>query len=505
MEKRQKGAPLIDTAEPEEHQYEYDLLVIGGGSGGIAAAKEAAEFFDKKVAVCDFVVPSPKGTSWGLGGTCVNVGCIPKKLYHTSALLRENIEAAKAYGWEIGENPEIKLNWQTLVQGIQDHIGSLNWGYRVQLRERKITYLNAFATFVDAHTVKTVTKQQKEQIVTARRIIVATGGRPTIPDIPGKEFAITSDDIFALWEGPPGKTLVVGGSYVALECAGYLNGMGFDTTVMPRSILLRGFDQQLAEMIKKSLLLRKLKFIQPAVPSKIEKLESGRLRVTYHRQGAEEAEEFDTVMFATGRDSQVPKIEPAKAGLQLAANGKVPVDEFERTNVPHIYALGDCREGGLELTPVAIQAGKLLVHRLYGGKTQGMDYVNVPTTVFTPLEYGCIGLSEERAEELYGKDNIEVYHGFFTPLEHTVTHSEDECYYKLITHLRDNERLLGFHYLGPNAGEVTQGYGLGFKLGATKADLDSLVGIHPTCAEEFTTYKVNVTKRSGKEAKKTGC
>lgn len=205
MEKRQKGAPLVDTAEPEEHSYEYDLLVIGGGSGGIAAAKEAAEYFGKKVAVCDYVVPSPKGTSWGLGGTCVNVGCIPKKLYHTSALMRESIEAAKAYGWEIGENAEIKLNWQTLVQGIQDHIGSLNWGYRVQLRERKITYLNAFATFVDAHTVKTVTKQQKEQIVTARRILVATGGRPTIPDIPGKEFAISSDDIFALWEGPPGK------------------------------------------------------------------------------------------------------------------------------------------------------------------------------------------------------------------------------------------------------------------------------------------------------------
>lgn len=496
---------LMKLINKASHSYNYDLVVIGGGSGGLAASKEAANL-GAKVAVCDFVTPTPKGTTWGLGGTCVNVGCIPKKLMHQAAIFHEDLKDSREFGWQTPEG--ITHDWNKMVEGIQNHIGSLNWGYRVALRDKKVDYLNAYATFVDDHTLKTVDRRGKEKTITADKFLLATGGRPRYPDIPGaKEHCITSDDIFSLPHAP-GKTLLVGASYISLECAGFLAGLGYDVTVMVRSILLRGFDQQMAEKIGAYMEQHGVKFIRGAVPTSVTQVEEGTpglLKVNARTTEGEEIEgEYNTVVVAIGRDPCTSSIGLDKLNIELAKSGKVVVDKKEQSSVPHVYAVGDIMHGGHELTPVAIQAGKLLARRLYGNGSLLTDYDKVPTTVFTPLEYGCCGLSEEAAIERYGEDDIEVFHTNYQPLEFTVAHRpENDCYAKLVCHKSDNNRVLGFHVLGPNAGEVTQGFSLGLKLNATKADFDNLIGIHPTNAEVFTT--LSVTKSSGADVNAQGC
>ncbi|XP_012935347.1 thioredoxin reductase 1, cytoplasmic isoform X1 [Aplysia californica] len=488
-------------------KYDYDLAVIGGGSGGLAAAKEAAAL-GKKVTLFDFVKPSPPGTTWGLGGTCVNVGCIPKKLMHRASILGEDLHDAREFGWEVPE--KVNHNWQKMREAVQDHIGSMNWGYRVQLRDKKVSYVNAYAQLVDPHTIKATKKNKQEVTVTFDKAIIATGERPRYPDIPGaKEYCITSDDLFSL-PYCPGKTLCVGASYVSLECAGFLAGVGLDTTVMVRSILLRGFDQQCAEMIGSYMSKHNVKFVRGAVPTKIEQIEEGspgRYRVTARTtDGQEIVEEYNTILLAIGRDPCTKGIGLENAGVQLHdKTQRVLVDETEATNVPSVYAIGDIGEGRPELTPVAIQAGKLLSQRLFKNANGSLvDYRNIATTVFTPLEYGCIGYSEEAAIEQFGEENIEVYHSYFMPLEWTVPHKEENtCYAKLICNIADNERVIGFHVLGPNAGEITQGYAVAMRKGATKEDFDATIGIHPTCSETLTT--LSVTKRSGASAEVTGC
>ncbi|CAG5135490.1 unnamed protein product, partial [Candidula unifasciata] len=497
---------LMDKVKGKGSTYEYDLVVIGGGSGGLAAAKEAANL-GKNVALFDYVQPSPLGTTWGLGGTCVNVGCIPKKLMHRASILGEELHDARAFGWNVPE--KVEHSWQQMKDAIQDHIGSLNWGYRVQLRDKKVNYINAYAEFVDPHTIKAVKKNKSEQIITAAHVILATGERPRYLEIPGaREYCITSDDLFSL-PYCPGKTLCVGASYVSLECAGFLAGLGLDTTVMVRSILLRGFDQQCAESIGKYMGDHGVKFIRGAVPTKIEQLqkgEPGRYRVTAKTdEGKEIVEEYNTVLLAIGRDPCTKGIGLENVGVNLNPNNnRVITDRTECTNVKNIYAIGDIGDGRPELTPVAIHAGKLLSRRLFTKSQAVVDYTNIATTVFTPLEYGCIGYSEEAAIEKFGADKIEVYHSYFMPLEWTVPHrAENTCYAKLICNLADQERVIGFHVLGPNAGEITQGYAVAMKKGVTKEDFDATIGIHPTCSEIFTT--LHVTKRSGESAEVTGC
>uniref|UniRef100_A0A8C6UJ69 thioredoxin-disulfide reductase (NADPH) n=1 Tax=Neogobius melanostomus TaxID=47308 RepID=A0A8C6UJ69_9GOBI len=458
-----KDGSLQQLLSGEKENYDYDLIVIGGGSGGLACSKEAAGL-GKKVMVLDYVVPTPKGTTWGLGGTCVNVGCIPKKLMHQTALLSTALKDARKFGWEFDEKGE----------------GST--GLR--------SYVNAYAEFVEPHKIKATNKRGKETFYTSERFVLATGERPRYLGIPGdKEYCITSDDLFYL-PHCPGKTLVIGASYVALECGGFLAGLGLDVTVMVRSILLRGFDQDMANRAGEYMEGHGVKFLRQYVPTKIEELEAGtpgRLKVTAKSTETDEIfeGEYNTVLIAVGRDACTDKIGLDKAGVKVnAKNGKIPVNDEEQTNVPHIHAIGDILEGKWELTPVAIQAGKLLARRLYAGSKLKCDYVNVPTTVFTPLEYGSCGLSEERALELYGEENLEIYHSQFWPLEFTVPgRDNNKSYAKIICNKLDNERVIGFHYLGPNAGEVTQGFGAAIKCGVTKELLDVTIGIHPTCAE----------------------
>ncbi|XP_020016276.1 thioredoxin reductase 2, mitochondrial isoform X4 [Castor canadensis] len=389
-------------------QQNYDLLVIGGGSGGLACAKEAAQL-GKKVAVVDYVEASPRGTKWGLGGTCVNVGCIPKKLMHQAALLGGMIRDAPHYGWEIAQ--PIQHDWKKMAEAVQNYVKSLNWGHRVQLQDRKVKYFNIKASFVNKHTVCGVTKGGKETLLSADHIVIATGGRPRYPThIEGAlEYGITSDDLFWLKESP-GKTLVVGASYVALECAGFLTGIGLDTTVMMRSIPLRGFDQQMSSLVTEHMESHGTRFLKGCIPSRIRRLPDGQLQITWedHSSDKEDMGTFNTVLWAIGRVPETKGLNLEKAGVNInPKNQKILVDSGDVTSVPHIYAIGDVAEGRPELTPTAIMAGKLLANRLFAQSSDLMDYSNVPTTVFTPLEYGCVGLSEEEAVARHGQEHIE--------------------------------------------------------------------------------------------------
>ncbi|XP_017900289.1 PREDICTED: thioredoxin reductase 2, mitochondrial isoform X1 [Capra hircus] len=410
----------------------YDLLVIGGGSGGLACAKEAAQL-GKKVAVLDYVEPSPRGTRWGLGGTCVNVGCIPKKLMHQAALLGGMIRDAPHYGWRVAQAPH---DWATMADAVQNHVKSLNWGHRVQLQDRKVKYLNVKASFVDMHTVCGVSKGGEETLLSAEHIVIATGGRPRYPThIEGAlEYGITSDDLFWLKESPR-KTLVVGASYVALECAGFLTGLGLDTTVMIRSVPLRAFDQQMALLVTEHMAGHGTRVLRGCAPERVEKLPDQQLRVTWVDLASDrkDAGTFDTVLWAIGRVPETASLNLEKAGVRTnPVTGKILVDAQEATSIPHIYAIGDVAEGRPELTPTAIMAGRLLAQRLSGRTSDLMDYSSVPTTVFTPLEYGCVGLSEEAAVARHGEEHVEVYHAFYKPLEYTVPQRDaSQCYVKV--------------------------------------------------------------------------
>jgi thioredoxin reductase (NADPH) len=484
--------------------YEYDYFVIGGGSGGLSSAKEAS-VLGAKVALADFVQPSPKGTTWGLGGTCVNVGCIPKKLMHYSSSFGEQYLDQIECGWELP--PEKKHSWERMVSNVQKHIQTLNWGYRIQLLDKNIQYYNNYASFIDNHTVALHDKTGKQvKTVTSEHFLIAVGGRPMYGGIPGaEEFCFTSDDIFSM-KKVPDNILVVGASYISLECAGFLHGIGRKVTIMVRSILLRGFDQEVAERIGEFMKFTGVEFIRDAYPLKFERGEDDKVKVYYNHEGTEKVEEYGGVLLAIGRYAITKGLNLQNAGvITNPHNFKVVVNREDRSNVENIWAVGDVSDGKPELTPVAIQAGNLLAKRLFGKSTILMDYQNVATTVFTPLEYGCCGLSEEKAKELLGDENVEIYHTAFKPLEWNFLSTREDlsCFGKIIVHIPDNERVVGIHFLGPHAGEVLQGFAVAMKAGLTKNILDMTVGIHPTCAEEIT--KVDVTKRSGQSAVKTGC
>ncbi|XP_046391053.1 thioredoxin reductase 1, mitochondrial [Ischnura elegans] len=484
-------------------QYEYDLVVIGGGSGGLACAKESA-LLGAKVAVLDFVTPTPLGTYWGIGGTCVNVGCIPKKLMHQASLLGEAVREARSFGWQIPD--KVWCDWSRLREAVQDHVKSVNWVTRVQLKEKKVTYINARGYFKEPHVIGCVSKDGKEKTITAEKVLIAVGGRPNYPQIPGAvDLGITSDDIFSL-KYPPEKTLVVGGGYVGLECAGFLSGLGFDVTVMLRSIALRGFDQQMATLIREDMERRGIKFIDECIPTNMQKVGKGKLEVSF--KSVKEKQEvskavFKTVLFAIGRKPATEQLQLQNAGVDYnPETGKISVTD-EATNSNGVYAVGDVLEGKPELTPVAIQAGKLLARRLFSGSNKRMDYSNVATTVFTPIEYGCVGLSEEVAKKEFS-DNLEVYHAFYKPTEFTVPQKDtSSCYLKVLCLMKEPRTIVGMHFIGPQAGEVIQGFAAAMKAGITMEQLQDTIGIHPTTAEEFT--RIFITKRSGLDPSVQSC
>nr|XP_019802873.2 thioredoxin reductase 3 isoform X4 [Tursiops truncatus] len=403
---------LLQKLLQEDPAYDYDLIVIGGGSGGLSCAQEAAAL-GRRVMVLDLVVPSPQGTSWGLGGTCVNVGCIPKQLMHQAALLGQALTDSRRFGWECAQ--QVKHNWETMTEAIQKHVGSLNWSYRRALREKAVAYVNSYGEFVEHHKIKATDGKGQETYYTAAKFVIATGERPRYLGIQGdKEYCITSDDLFSL-PYCPGATLVVGASSVALECAGFLAGLGLEVTVMVRSQLLRGFDQEMAEKVASSMQQIGVRFLRKFVPVEVQQLERGspgKLKVVAKStEGTEMIEGlYNTVLLAIGRDSCTKKIGLEKIGVKVnEKTGKIPVNDVEQSSVPYVYAVGDVVEGKPELTPVAVQAGRLLARRLFGGRLEKCDYINAPTVVFTPLEYGCCGYAEEKAVEVYRKENLESF------------------------------------------------------------------------------------------------
>jgi len=506
-------ANMVDDGFTAEHSYDYDLVVIGGGSGGMATAKAAADL-GAKVACMDFVKPSPQGTSWGLGGTCVNVGCIPKKLMHAGALLRESIHAdAEAFGLQIpsgssdgGTNGNSDFKWEQLRENVQNYIRSLNFKYRVAFREKNVTYMNKLAKFKDAHTIEATDKKGRTSEVTAARFIIAVGGRPSPLTCEGGELAISSDDIFAL-ESNPGKTLCVGASYISLECAGFLAGFGIDVTVAVRSILLRGFDRECADKIGAFMEDHGVKFKRGVVPKKLVKMDDGKIQVTF---SDDSTDVYDTVLAAVGRLADTTKLGLDSLNVETnPKNGKLICKNEQSVSLPHIYAVGDVMEGCPELTPVAIQAGQTLARRLFGGSNEPMDYVNICTTVFTPLEYSTVGLSEDDAAAKYGAENVESYIREFIPLEWSLSSYQRNAdkhmaFVKVVVDKMPEEHVLGIHYLGPNAGEVMQGYGAAMKSGKLPfGTLKDTVGIHPTSSEEI--VSLAITKSSGESASAGGC
>jgi pyruvate/2-oxoglutarate dehydrogenase complex dihydrolipoamide dehydrogenase (E3) component len=343
---------MVEDGHNADHAYDYDLIVIGGGSGGMAAAKEAAGL-GAKVALCDFVKPSPKGTTWGLGGTCVNVGCIPKKLFHIGAGIREvmtvdsnfyGISAADSKPDDFGQlpAPETHAHWGVVKDNIQNYIRGLNFKYRVRLRDKSVKYLNKLATFKDEHTVQVVDKKGKSSEITASRFLVAVGGRPAAVDCEGGDLAISSDDVFFL-ENDPGKTLCVGASYISLECAGFLAGMGRDVTVAVRSILLRGFDRECSEKIGEYMKDHGVKFKTQVTPTKLEKVENDQIKVTFS-DGSSET--YDTVLGAIGRHADTDKLGLENVGVEINPKNKKIHAKLEQSSTPNIYCVGDVMEVG---------------------------------------------------------------------------------------------------------------------------------------------------------------
>lgn len=443
----------------------------------MAASKRAASY-GRKVAVADFVQPSPAGTTWGLGGTCVNVGCIPKKLFHFAAGVPSQAADMANFGW----NTKQTHNWEKMVSNVNNYIKGINFSSKGELRSADVKYYNKYAKFIDPHTIELTDKKGEKETVTADKILIATGGRPNSGDYPGAdEHCISSDDIF--WKKtPPGKTLVIGASYIALECAGFFAGLGFDTTVMVRSILLRGFDQEIAEKIGDYMEEEGVKFARGMVPTKFEK--EGDQIVAYTKDG--EFGKFDTVLLAIGRKGNAGKLNLEAAGVEYnKSTGKIqaPASHSEGTNVDHIFAIGDVLEGRPELTPVAIQAGQLLADRLYGGSNSHMDYKNIATTVFTPLEYGTVGLSEENIKD--SQDDYTVFQGLYKPLIWALSDHRGSCFLKVIVE-NSSDKVVGMHVLGINSAEIIQGFSAAVKAGITKKQLDMTVGIHPCDAEALT-------------------
>merc|ERR1712137_925216 len=493
-------SPLLESqgaADPDklDGKYDFDLFVVGGGSGGCAAALEAAGIQPAggggslKLAVADFVKPSPAGTTWGVGGTCVNVGCIPKKLMHIAATKKEDSHDLASYGFSQEGGAEVKLqhNWDVMCGGIRAYIQtSLNQGMLDGFEANGITYYNSYATLKDRHTIQLDNGKGVVTTKTAKYIMLSTGGRPNNGGYPGAdELCMTSDDLFWL-KDPPGKTSVVGAAYIALECAGFLNGLGYDTTVMVRSMLLRGFDRECVDKIDTYMQKQGVKFHRGVVPDRFEKGSTKKVKAIWKTPAGEQNEEFDTVLLAIGRKGEAAKLGLENAGVRFNSSSGKCEAPAECTNVPNIFCIGDLVEDRPELTPVAKVAGKRVVHRLFQGEKKAMDYKLIATTVFTPLEYGMCGLNEEDCISKYGKGGFTKITKDAKPLEWAVVkHRSPDAFFKVLIDDKTG-KIIGFHILGPGAGEIIQALALAMKMGVTKAQLDDLVGIHPTLAETMT-------------------
>ncbi|KAB1183052.1 glutathione-disulfide reductase [Photobacterium damselae] len=447
----------------------FDYICIGGGSGGIASANRAA-MYGAKVALIE---------AKALGGTCVNVGCVPKKVMWHGAQIAEAMHLyAKDYGFDV----EMKgLNWGKLVESREAYISRIHTSYETVLGNNKIEVINGFAQFVDAKTVEV-----DGEHYTADHILIAVGGRPSIPAIPGAIHGIDSNGFFELKEQPK-RAAVVGAGYIAVEIAGVLNGLGTDTHLFVRKESpLRSFDPMIIETLTEVMAAEGPTLHTHSVPKEVVKEEDGTVTL-YFENG--ESHNTDILIWAIGREPTTDAINLAAAGVETNNRGFIKVDEFQQTNVEGIYCVGDIMEGGIELTPVAVKAGRQLSERLFNNKPNAkMDYALVPTVVFSHPPIGTIGLTEPEAIAQYGAENVKVYKSGFTAMYTAVTQHRQPCRMKLVC-AGEDEKVVGLHGIGFGVDEMIQGFGVAMKMGATKADFDSVVAIHPTGSEEFVTMR----------------
>jgi glutathione reductase (NADPH) len=447
---------------------QFDLVVIGGGSGGLAAAQRAAEYGAR-------VVLAESGR---LGGTCVNLGCVPKKVMWNAAELGSALHDARDYGFAVGA---ARIDWPGLKVRRDAYVERLNGIYAANLARRNIQVVHARASFADAHTVRAGTRE-----LTAPHILIATGGYPLVPEVPGADLGITSDGFFAL-TAQPQRVAVIGSSYIGIELASIFSGLGSDTALILRGhTALRSFDPLLGESILKILRDEGVEVFTAAAPAAL--VRNAHAAIEYRTQDQRTLGPFDCVLWAVGRGPLLQGLELARTGAQLDRQGFIVTDRFQVTSTPGIYAIGDVT-GRAQLTPVAIAAGRRLSDRLFGGQEgRYLDYDNIPTVIFGRPPIGTVGLTEEQARQRHGAANVRIYRSGFVPLYHALTQARPRSEMKLIT-AGPEERVVGLHVVGQGADEMLQGFAVAIRMGATKKDFDDTVAIHPTSAEEVVTMR----------------
>jgi glutathione reductase (NADPH) len=444
-------------------RYDFDLITLGAGSGGVRASRLAASLGAKVVVFEERY----------LGGTCVNVGCIPKKLLVYAAEFAEDFEDAAGFGWAVGDR---RADWSALIRRKDGEIARLNGVYRRLLEGAGARIVEGHALLVDPHTVTLDGRRYS-----AETILVATGGWPWKPPIPGGEHLITSNEAFHL-DKLPSRVVIGGGGYIAVEFAGIFHGLGAEVTLVHRGpLFLRGFDDDLRSVLATEMRKRGIDLCFDTTIERIERIPSG-LRATLSGGRRIEA---DAVMSAMGRKPNTTGIGLEEAGVELDGEGAVRVDPFSRSSVPNIYAIGDCTNR-LNLTPVAIAEARAFVETVFRGHPTPMDYRDVPTAVFSQPNLGTVGLTEvEARERLTG---VDIYRSTFRPLKHTLSGRDEQAMMKLVVD-RATDRVVGCHMIGADAGEIIQGLAVALRAKATKAHFDATIGIHPTSAEEFVTMR----------------
>jgi len=448
-------------------KYDYDLIAIGGGSGGLSIAERAASY-GAKCAVVEM---------GDMGGTCVNVGCVPKKVMWFGANLAHSIEDAKDYGFDVESKG---FDWAHLVKKREDYISGINNWYHNYLADSNIDEIVGFASFVDEHTLEVDGKKY-----TARHIMVAPGTRPTVPDIPGAELGITSDGFFALKDCPK-RVAIIGSGYIAVEIAGVLNSLGADVCMyLRKEHLLRTFDSMLRETLLESMLDDGVDIVPRTQIAEVKKEENGSL--TLIDEKGHSNQDFDEVIWAIGREPNAGGMNLEAANIKTNEQGYIPTDKFQKTNVDHIFALGDIT-GEAQLTPVAIAAARRLGDRLYNNQTdRHLDYSLIPTVVFTHPPIGTVGLTEDEAREQHG-DAVKIYQTRFTAMYNAMTRHDVRTAMKLVC-IGAQEKVIGCHIIGPGCDEMLQGFAVAIRMGATKKDFDDTIAIHPTSSEELVTMR----------------
>jgi glutathione reductase (NADPH) len=464
-----------------EH-YDFDLFVIGGGSGGVRAARIASQL-GAKVAIAE---------EYRYGGTCVIRGCVPKKLMVYASHFAEIAEDAKGFGWTF-ESPS--FSWETLMQGKNQEISRLSAIYEKNLLAAEVTVLKGHAAIMDAHTVALTgdTAGDATRQITAKYILIATGGQPNIPQIPGIEHAISSNEVFQLQQQPK-HIVIVGAGYIALEFAGIFHGLGSKVTVIHRGqdILTAGFDISLRAHLKEALMHKGIDFQFGCELERIDQLPDQTYRVVF-KTGQASLSQIDQIMIATGRSPNVQNCIDDQLGIHLSKTGAIEVNAYGKSSIDSIYAVGDV-SSRIALTPVAIREGNAVAQTLFGTEPVTVDLSLVPSAVFTQPPIGTVGMTEEQALNQYAA--IDVYEAHFKPLKSALSGRSEKVFMKLVVEA-SSQKVLGAHMIGDDAPEIIQVMAIAIKLGATKRDFDATLAVHPTVAEEFVTMKTATRKTIG--------